>query len=221
MSLQSAPAVGGAGNFTSPSYFAALYDGANPTASNFANTRLTAQSSGAGFVFAARVTGQAGYPFKVGTTPLSYNTLYNVIVEADMIAGTQNDVVKVYVNPTNTDPNLETPYLVTAPYVSGAATDPATFGSFVLSQFASGTVGNVGVTFNSVVVSDTFAEAAMISAVPEARAFALGGVVCAIGRIGVRRSVANAPQDDIVRSRIHELGWPATARAFLFAASLL
>lgn len=171
MSVQSAPTVDF--STTTPSYFSATYTGDN--ASGFANERIYTSASGAGFVFSAKVTGQFAAPYATGSTVLSYNTDYNVIVRADMVAGPGNDTVSIYINPTNADVNLEVPY-VTA--VVGGGTDPSGIGSFVLSQFGNATVLESAVTINSVVMADTFGEAAMI---PEPSSFLLAGMAGAIG----------------------------------------
>ena len=162
LTVQSAPTLG-SGGITSPSYFAALYNGAGGT--GFANERLTAQDNSANvsgtYLLGARVTGQAADPFTYGTTPLSYGTLYNVVVEADMVAGSGNDTLEIFVNGT--------PYL-THP-MGALASDPAGIGSFVLSQFASATVGNVGATIGAVRMADNYNEAA---GVPEPSTILLG-----------------------------------------------
>lgn len=153
----------------SPSYFLALSD----TPTGFANERLTAKDNGGNtYVLGARVTGQAGYPFVYGTTALEYNTTHNVVLEADLVGGTQNDVVKVFVDPISNDLSTQTPYL-TETYTSGSGTDPTALGVLILSQFASSTVGQDGVTIGSVRVADTFAEAA---AVPEPAALSLAAL---------------------------------------------
>ncbi|REK17300.1 MAG: PEP-CTERM sorting domain-containing protein [Planctomycetota bacterium] len=172
MSVQSAPTV----DFTSttPSYFSATYTGDD--ASGFANERIFTSASGSGFVFSAKVTGQAAAPFGTGVDVLSFNTDYNVIVRADMVAGPGNDTVSIYVNPTSGDVNLETPYVTVG---VGGGSDPAGIGSLVLSQFEiPGAVLQSAVTIHSIVMADTFAEASMI---PEPSSFLLAGMAGVIG----------------------------------------
>ena len=164
MSVQTAPTVGFPPN---PSYFAALYTGDN--ASGFANERLFASASGSGYVLSAKVTGQAGAPFATGTTVLDFDTVYNIIVRANMNAGAGNDTMQVYVNPTQSDVNLETPYLTAA---IGTGTDPTGIGSLVLSQFGNASTLAAGVTIDSIVMADSFAEAAMV---PEPSSLLLAG----------------------------------------------
>lgn len=176
MSVQSAPTVDF--STTNPSYFAASYTGDN--AGGFANERLYASASGAGFVLSAKVTGQSGAPFGTGSTVLNYGELYNVIVRADMNAGAGNDTVSIYVNPTSGDVNSETPYVTVG---VGTGTDPSGIGSFVLSQFENATTLNAGVTLNSIVVADKFAQAAMI---PEPASIVLLGLA-SLALVGRRR----------------------------------
>jgi hypothetical protein len=164
MSVQSAPTLG-SGGITAPSYFAALYNAAG--GGGFANERLTAQDNSANvpntYLLGARITGQAGDPFSYGTLPLTYNTPYTVVVEADMVAPTaNNDTLEIYVNG--------------ALYLNhsiGTGSDPTGIGSFVFSQFSSATVGNVGVTIGAVRIADNLAEAA---GVPEPSTILLSGL---------------------------------------------
>jgi hypothetical protein len=154
LTVQSAPVIGG--SITAPSYFAALYNAASPGgAGNFANERLTAQDNSANaagtYLLGARITGQGTDPFTYGTTALSYNTLYNVVVQADMVAGAANDTLEVFVNGS----------LYLSHPIGAGATDPTGMGAFVISQFASATVGNVGATIGGVRVADNYAQAAV------------------------------------------------------------
>jgi hypothetical protein len=170
LTVQSAPVVG-AGGFTSPSYFAAVYNAAG--AGGFANERLSAmQVSPTTYELGARVTGQSTDPFTFGA-PLNYGTLYNVVVQADMVAGAGNDSLEIFVNGS--------PYL-THPMGAGSS-DPTGIGSFVISQFASATVGNVGATIGAVRMATTYAEAA---GVPEPSTLVLGSLA-ALGLISAVR----------------------------------
>lgn len=174
--------VSAASTAASPSYFAALYTGAD--ASGFANERLTVKDNAGTYVLGARVTGQGGSPYGFGTTGLNYGTTYNVVVEADL-AASGADTVEIYVNPKHSDPTLETPYMSTT---IGTGTPPTGAGSFVISQFGSATTANPNaLQIGSATVADTFAEAAAISA-PEPTAagllaFALTGLLARRGRV--------------------------------------
>ena len=137
----------------SPSYFAALYTGNN--GGGFANFRLTAKAGDArktNFVFGIRVTGQSGDLYTFGSTLLSTGALYRVIVQAP--AGGAS--MSVYVEPTSSDFNSQTPY---ASNPVGGGTPPTSVGSLVISQFGTNTVANDGVSIGKVVVTDSFATA--------------------------------------------------------------
>jgi len=152
------------------SYFSAL-DATD--AASFNNFRLIAR---AGFTpdtyqFGARVTGQAGYPFAYGED-LPLHTSVQLVLEADLVAGPQNDAAKLFLLPALTDPrtvdfSLLTPYAA-AGYVSGADGDPASLGSFIFSQFGSATVQTSGIRFDKTLI---------FTGVPEPTGFAafLGG----------------------------------------------
>ena len=141
--------VTNAPNNTAPSYFAGLYTSNN--AAGFANYRLTAKDNGGSTcVLGVRITGQTGDPYTFGTGALTYNTLHRVIVEADS-GGT---VMKLFVDPTSANPAAQTFY---ASNYIGTGTAPLQVGSFVISQFASGTVPNDGATVGKACVADNFA----------------------------------------------------------------
>lgn len=151
---------------STPSYFAAMYTSSG--AGGFANFRLSARDNGGGtFVLGARITGQSGDPYTFGTTGLAYATQYRVIVEADS-GGT---VMKVFVNPTSSNLGAQTPYHTHNIGVGG--TPPASVGSFVISQFASGSFPNVGASFVKAVVADNFATVYnnLLGIVPPAASF--------------------------------------------------
>jgi hypothetical protein len=136
---------------SSPSYFNALWTSNN--GAGFANYRLSAKaattSSTSSYALAARVTGQSGDPYTFGATNLAYGTRYVVIVQAT--AGGNN--MLVYLNPTNGNQAAQ------AYYVSnfiGTGTAPLSVGSFVISQFGSGTLSSDGVAIGKAAVSDNF-----------------------------------------------------------------
>jgi PEP-CTERM motif-containing protein len=149
LAVQSAPVV--PGSFVSPSYFVAMTTITN--GGGFGNFRLAAEDNGGGtFILGARVTGQATDPFTFGGA-LTYGTVNEVVIEANMVPGTSGASMRVFINPTDTS----TPYL-THPMGAGAS-NPTGIGSFNISQFASATVGNSGVRIDHLVVADTFFEA--------------------------------------------------------------
>lgn len=113
--------------------------------SGFSDARLGAVTTGTGtYKLGIRVNGQAGYPFAYGGD-LNLGEALTVIVKLDLIQGTQNDVISIFVNPTSNVLADQTPYATGIFAGSGAATDPAAEGSFILSQF--GSVSNPGNAF--------------------------------------------------------------------------
>jgi autotransporter-associated beta strand protein len=129
-------------NAGTPSYFAALNALTdNAATNNFQNARLAVTASGTGFLFGARVNGQAGYPYRFGTTVLSLNQDYALRAEIHQVAGNANDLIKLYVGPNFSTLSL----YATAGYSSGAVTDP-TYGAMLLSQFSG--VNAVGSTLS-------------------------------------------------------------------------
>jgi len=132
-----------------PSYFAALNTlTGTSTSGNFQNARLVAQSSGSGFVFGARVNGQSGYPFAYGTSVLNFNQDYLLRAEVDLLAGNANDTIRLYVGSNASDLALH----ATASYSSGTVSDPL-YGAVLLSQFASSTAYEPGVSIASISIS--------------------------------------------------------------------
>jgi PEP-CTERM motif len=177
-SISNAPVV--PGTFASSSYFAAMYTSQN--AGGFANYRLTAIDNGAGtYVLGVRITGQAGDPFTFGTTGLAYNTSHVIIgeLQPNALGGI---LFNLYVDPTSPNLASQTPYVVNT---IGTGTPPISIGSFVFSQFASATVGNVGGAFDQTVVTDNFAGAYNLLQVPEPTSLALTGL--GLGAVWLRR----------------------------------
>lgn len=200
-SLVSAPAVGTttlyvgvqlsvASAGASPSYFAALNTlNATVTSGNFPNARLVAQGGVDSFAFGVRVTGQAGYPFVYGPAGgLTYGTTYNLVARVSMVAGVQNDVIDLFVAPADSALSFDMVY-ASSVYTSGAATDPASYGAFVLSQFGSANAFQSGVDINKIIVTPNLADVTAFAApIPEPSAFAtLAGAAALVGVLGARR----------------------------------
>jgi hypothetical protein len=164
---------------TSPSYFAALNTlDSTVTSGNFQNARLVAQSSGAGYVFGARVNGQSGYPFAYGTSALNFGQTYALRAELNLVAGNANDFINLYVG-DNFSSLPSTPY-ATAVYTTGTVAD-ITVGAMLLSQFASSTAFESGVSIQSMGVTQV---------VPEPSAVALVGVGLAAALVRMRRHLS-------------------------------
>ena len=158
---------------SNPSYFLALNTLTTSTTSgNFQNARLTAQASGDGYLFGARVNGQSGYPFAYGTTVLNIDEDYALRAEIHMVAGNANDFINLYVGPDFD--NLT--FYATAGYSTGTVSDPL-FGAILLSQFGSASVIEAGVSISST----------SISVVPEPATIGLAGIGIAAAGLGLRR----------------------------------
>jgi len=157
-----------------PSYFLGMSPG-NLDGSGFVNLRLSTTNDLASgpdnFRFIARVTGQTGAPWSLGQIR-THGLQYKVILEANLVEGTQNDFLRLFVNPTGTDVSNETPDLVATLTLGGNGTDPTGLGAFILSQFGSSTTTGSGVSIGQVVVGDSFSE--VVTAVPEPSVLALG-----------------------------------------------
>jgi PKD repeat protein len=80
---------------------------------------------------------------------MSTGVLCRVIVEAPASAATMS----MYLNPTSGSQGSQTPYAINS---IGSGTPPTSVGSFVISQFGSGTAANNGVSIEKVVVANSF-----------------------------------------------------------------
>jgi|688.fasta_scaffold375836_2 hypothetical protein len=133
----------------SPSYFAALNTLTGTTTSgNFQNVRMVAQANGAGFSFGTRLSGQSGYPFSYGTQVLNFGQTYALRAEIHLVAGNANDFINLYVG--NDFNNLA--LHATAGYTTGTVAD-ISVGGMLLSQFASASAFESGVSISSMSVS--------------------------------------------------------------------
>jgi MYXO-CTERM domain-containing protein len=152
----------------SPSYFAALNTlTTTATSGNFQNARLAVQASGTGFVFGSRLSGQTGYPFGYGSSALNFNQMYALRAEVHLVAGNANDYINLYVGDSFTNLALH----ATAGYSTGTVTD-ISVGGMLLSQFASATAFESGVSISSM----------SVSLVPAPGAIALVGLAGLVGR---------------------------------------
>ena len=107
----------------STTYFMTLGD---PAAGTTYFARLFAQTNGAGFnIGISKLSNTATY----GTTLLSYNTTYLVVVRYDFVTGATNDPVYVWVNPTiSAEPSTAS---AEATISTGSDAAPATVGNFL------------------------------------------------------------------------------------------
>jgi hypothetical protein len=126
------------------------------TGSNFQNVRMVAAASGSGFVFGTRVNGQSGYPFGYGTTVLNFGQTYALRAEINLVAGNANDFIKLYVG--NNFNSLS--HYADAGYGAGLVTD-ISVGAMLLSQFASNSAFEAGVSVSSMRVTQIPAPGAL------------------------------------------------------------
>ena len=112
-------------------YFLNLSDPAGTT-SNFYG-RLSAKSSGAGFVLGIQSTSGTGSAMTYGTTVLNLNQTYNVVYAYDFVAGTLNDTFAVYVDPNSATRASLTAY-VSAAWLSSTTAEPSQLSQIVLRQ---------------------------------------------------------------------------------------
>jgi len=123
-------------------YFLHLSDPAGTT-SNFYG-RLSAKSSGAGFVLGIQSTSGTGSAMTYGTTVLNLNQTYNVVYAYDFVAGTLNDTFAVYVDPNSATRASLTAY-VSAAWLSSTGAEPTSLTSINLRQGSSGSAPTVSV----------------------------------------------------------------------------
>lgn len=172
LTVNSAPVIGG--SVTSSSYFVALDNATD--GSGFDNERVAAIDNSANvpgtYLLQARVTGQAGSPFVTGTIPLNYGQEYNIVIEATLTSVGTDEVINLYVNPTNGNQLMQTLYL-SSPIAGGT---PLTgLGALVVSQFQSASTGISAVDIGGARAASTFAEASGL-AVPEPSSCALAAL---------------------------------------------
>jgi hypothetical protein len=139
--------------------------------------RIFAKSSGSGFVlgFSNSSIGvgppPAAAPAVYGTTELSFDTTYHIVMRYDIVDGATNDTGALYLAPTSDTEGSNTPYVATV-NTGGTDVDPVIgIGQVNLRQ---GTAANAPtLTVDNLVVATDFATAA---AIPEPTSLALIGL---------------------------------------------
>ncbi len=130
--------------------------------------RLYAKSSGSGFVLGYG-SGTVATP-AYGSTVLSLNQDYRLVLEYTPVAGTLNDTFTLYVNPSDTSvEGNNTPYMTSG--WNGTTAEQTTVAGI---NFRQGTAANApSVVADNLDVANTFGEAAVFT-VPEPSSVALG-----------------------------------------------
>ncbi|MFZ4683452.1 MAG: PEP-CTERM sorting domain-containing protein, partial [Terrimicrobiaceae bacterium] len=156
-------------------YFAHLSDPVGTT-SNFYQ-RLFIQSATGGFRFGILETSGAGGTTDYGTTVLSFNTPYRVVVAWNFVAGALNDTQTIYIDPTDAIPANNTVYATTTWTTSTA--EPAQLTAANLRQSSASYGANVDL-FR---VTDDFS----LAVVPEPSTCLLLGVGLGFTLLRLRR----------------------------------
>lgn len=129
--------------------------------------RLFARSSGAGFQLGFLDTSGTGSLTTWGTTELSLNTDYRIVVGQNFIAGPVNNTFAVYVNPSDLTIEANNTAYLTHTWTSvNAETD--TIAAVNLRQ--GGAANSAAVLVDDILISKTFSD---VTAVPEPSSIAL------------------------------------------------
>jgi hypothetical protein len=141
------------------------------TSSSASDDRLFAKSTTGGFLLGLQ-TGTAATT-SYGTTALSLNTDYRIILRYDFVTGSANDTMSLYVNPTSSTEGNNTAYNTA---IATGGTDPSSAISAI--NFRQGASGQgAALTADNLIVSTTF-----IEAVPEPAEW---GLIFALGLLGI------------------------------------
>jgi hypothetical protein len=164
-------------------YFLHLSDPAGTT-TNFYQ-RLFVRSSGAGFQLGLQSNSGTGTLITYGSTVLNLGQNYRVVTSWDFVSGLANDVFNIYVDPTDATPGNNTPYL--AGYTWTGNAEPL---QLAAANFRQGTAANAPTLLaDRLVVSNVFADAALLTVIPEpAAGFALIALAGMAGLARRRRS---------------------------------
>ncbi len=122
-------------------YFIHLGDGG--TSNFYARTYI--KSATGGFVMAVGTS--SGTAVTYGTTVLSINTPYNILIRYDFVGGAANDTGALFINPTSEDGSADTAYVA----ATNTGTDATTIGSVSLRQGSAANAASV--TIDNLVVS--------------------------------------------------------------------
>ena len=149
-------------------YFFHVSNPAGTTSAFF--ERLFARSSGAGFQLGLLDASGTGSATTWGSTVLSLNTDYRVVVAQNSITGPNNDTFNLYVDPTDSTEANNTAYLSHG-WTSTTVAEVATYAAVNLRQGGSTTTPSVSV--DNILVSKIFSD---LTPVPEPSILALAAL---------------------------------------------
>ncbi len=136
--------------------------------------RLFVKSSGAGFVLG--YAGTSGGTTTYGTTVLSLNTDYRIVLVYNAVAGPTNDTASLYVNPTDTSMESDnSAYLSAVPWGSNTAEGDVVAGINLRQGSATAAAG---VDVDNLEAGTSFGD---VAAVPEPSSLAILGIGCVAG----------------------------------------
>ena len=124
-----------------------------------------------------RADGQGGAPWIYGTQTFTTGAFVNAIIKTDVNASN----VWVYVNPTSSDLNAQTPYISAYGGTNGQSfTADLGFGAIAFSQYGSPTLPSDGAAYQKIAVSTSYADVynfiTPASGTPPTASFGLGSV---------------------------------------------
>lgn len=124
-----------------------LHTSGSTTSSSF-QSRIYVRSEGDGFVFGVGVTSN---PPSYGTEVLAFGRTYRVVARYDVIPGASNDVVRLFVDPLNEEPDLAGFYAINT---QSSAGDASGLGAVNIRQ--GGTATDPIVTIDNLRVSEVY-----------------------------------------------------------------
>ena len=137
--------------------------------------RLFVKSSGAGFVLGYLATSGTGSGVLYGSTVLSFNTDYRTVLAYNAVAGTQNDTAAIYVNPSDLSVELNNTAYATFGW-NGGTVSAENHNVAAVNLRQGGNTASATLTVDNLNASQSFADVATYTAVPEPASITLLGI---------------------------------------------